>query len=407
MSIHYIWSNMNQRELALHILYKTIKDSSYSNLLMRNELNKLPEIQRGFVTNLVNGTIRKYEYLYSQFKNEIKANTDLRLILILCMALYERFYLNEKDYVVNNEYVSLCKNKHDKGFINALLHKINELKKSDNDADNCFLPEWIYRLLKSQYNEEDFKSIIDVYQSIPNTYYRLNKNKCSFDDLKSLNFEIINDDIFTSKNNLINSEEFDKGYFYIQDYNSASLYRHLDLNKDDILLDVCSAPGSKLFNCLDIVKPNNAYANDLHEHRVELIKKMASKLGYEGIHYLVSDANELKDKLDIRFNKILLDAPCSGLGVISRKPDIKFHIKPESLDEIEKIQLDLLNNIDPLLDIDGILLYATCTLNKKENSKQINKFLMNNDRYVLEDESTIINSLGDCFYYAKLRKVKL
>ena len=68
---------------------------------------------------------------------------------------------------------------------------------------------------------------------------------------------------------------------------------------------------------------------------------------------------------------------------------------------------DLLNNIDPLLDIDGILLYATCTLNKKENSKQINKFLMNNDRYLLEDESTIINSLGDCFYYAKLRKVKL
>lgn len=407
MSIHYIWSNMNQRELALNILYKTIKDSSYSNLLMRKELNKLPEIQRGFVTNLVNGTIRKYEYLYSQFKNEIKANTDLKLILILCMALYERFYLNEKDYVVNNEYVNLCKNKHDKGFINALLHKINELKKSDNEADNCFLPEWIYRLLKSQYDEEDFNSIIDVYQSIPNTYYRLNKNKCSFDDLKSLDIEIINDDIFTSKNNLINTEEFDKGYFYIQDYNSASLYKHLDLNKDDILLDACSAPGSKLFNCLDVVKPSNAYANDLHEHRVELIKKMANKLGFEGIHYSVDDVLNIKDKLDIKFNKIMLDAPCSGLGVISRKPDIKFHISPESLDEIQLIQYDLLESLIPLLKEDGILLYSTCTLNRKENDRLIKKFLSNHSNFVLKKDETIINKLGDCFYYAKLRKVKL
>ncbi|MBQ6126288.1 MAG: hypothetical protein IJI77_04635 [Erysipelotrichaceae bacterium] len=98
---------MNQRETALEILYKTIKEESYSNLLMRKELEKLPQIQRAFTTNLINGVLRKYEYLSYQFRDEVKSDTALRIRLILCMALYERFYLKEKDYVVNNENVEL------------------------------------------------------------------------------------------------------------------------------------------------------------------------------------------------------------------------------------------------------------------------------------------------------------
>ena len=107
---------MNQRELALDILYKTINDESYSNLLMRKQLNKIEPIQRAFVTNLVNGVLRKYEILMDQFENEIEYKTSLRVRLILAMALYERFALKEKDYVVNNEYVSLGRNKYEKSF---------------------------------------------------------------------------------------------------------------------------------------------------------------------------------------------------------------------------------------------------------------------------------------------------
>ncbi len=212
--------------------------------------------------------------------------------------------------------------------------------------------------------------------------------------------------MFTSNDNLIHSDEYKKGYFYIQDYNSANLYKHLDLQKDNTLLDVCCAPGSKLFNCLDVINPNNAYANDIHEHRVELIKKMADRLGYEGIHYLNLDGTLIKDNIDIKFDRILLDAPCSGLGVIGRKPDLKFHIKPSDLDSLQILQLDLINSVSKLLNVDGILLYSTCTLNKKENIKLIRKFLSSNEDYLLLEEDTIINDMGDCFYYAKLRKVK-
>ena len=396
---------MNQREIALEILYKTIKDESYSNLLMRNKLNELQPIQRAFVTNLVNGVLRKYEILQFQLQDILKGNTSLKNRLILLMAIYEKYYLNQKNYVVNNEYVNLAKNQHDKAFINAILHKIQEFKTTDIDHINACLPEWLYNLLKAQYNDINLKKIIDIYQNIPTVYYRLNKAKAHYDDLKHLNIHIINEDIFVCDDNLINSDEYNQGLFYIQDYNSASLYKNLDLNKDMTLLDVCSAPGSKLFNCLDIIKPENAFGNDINEKRVNLIKKMAEKLGYEGINYLNYDGRDIKNHIEIQFDRILLDAPCSGLGVIGRKPDLKFHIEPNNLDELQDIQSQLLKSMDPLLKKEGILLYSTCTLNVKENNKQIQHFLKEYDNYQLLKEETIINDLGDCFYYAKLKKV--
>ncbi|MBQ6559574.1 MAG: hypothetical protein IJL85_01955 [Erysipelotrichaceae bacterium] len=394
---------MNQRQIAFNILYKTISDESYSNLLMRKELNQLEPIQRAFVTNLVNGVLRKYELLEYQYKKEINEKTSLSNRIILNMALFERFYLKEKDYVVNNEYVELAENRYDKSFINAILHKINAFEQSVGNVDSC-LPEWIYRLLKAQYDDETFDKIIQMYQSIPTIYYRLNKLRCSYEDLKHLDIKVINEDSFSSENNLLKTKEYEKGFFYIQDLNSASLYKHLQLQKKDSLLDVCSAPGSKLFNCLDVIKPENGYANDVNGNRVDLIKKMAKKLGYEGIHYLNQDGRELKNVLDKKFDKILLDAPCSGLGVIGRKPDLKFHIKPESLDELQILQKELLNSMDPLLKQGGILLYSTCTLNKKENEKQISLFLQENPQYHLLEEEILINSSGDAFYYATIKK---
>jgi len=396
---------MNQRQLAYDILYKTIKDESYSNLLMRKELEKIEPIQRAFVTNLVNGVLRKYEFLMYQLRSDIDEHTSFKLKLILCMALYERFALKEKDYVVNNEYVELCKNKYDKSFVNAVLHKIKSLKSTNLANIKYCLPEWLFNLLNSQYDETTLLKILDVYQTIPSVYYRINKKQCYFSNLINLNIEKLNDEIFISDRNLIHSEEYKRGFFYIQDFNSASLYKHLDLNKDDKLLDVCSAPGSKLFNCLDILDPKNCYANDIYEHRVDLIKKMANKLGFEGINYLNLDGTKIKDNIDIKFDKIMLDAPCSGLGVIGRKPDLKFHVTPESLDELQELQFELLMSIKDLLVDNGILLYSTCTLNRKENDRLVRRFLSSALDYELIEEETIVNNLGDCFYYAKLTKV--
>ncbi|MDO4940217.1 MAG: transcription antitermination factor NusB [Erysipelotrichaceae bacterium] len=393
---------MNQRSISLNIIYKTISDESYSNLLMRKELNVLPVEKRSFCTNLVNGVLRNYEFLQYQFVDYIDNNTSLKNKLILTMATYEKFYLNKQDYVINNEYVELGDNKFDKAFINAVLHKIHDLKQPNEEHIIHCLPSWIYNLLKSQYTNEELNKILNIYRKVPKVYYRINKSKV---DIKQIKANIIDDEFFTSDYNLINTDDFKNGYFYIQDYNSGQLYKHLNLNKDNSLLDVCCAPGGKLFNCLDVLDAHNCYANDIYENRINLIKKAASRLGFEGINYLNYDGRDISKNVNVKFDRILLDAPCSGLGVIGRKPDLKFHIQPSSLDELQVLQYELLDSVKNLLADDGILLYSTCTLNKKENRKQIDKFINNNPDFMIISDETIINDMGDCFYYCILSKV--
>ena len=390
---------MSQRSIALDIICKSIGSDSYTNLLMRKKLMELEPVQRPFVSNLVSGVLKEYDYLLFQVSDYLKTNTSLKNKVIIAMALYERYFLDKEAYI-NNEYVDLA-NKYDKPFINAILRKEYEFKNGEEYINNS-LPKWIYNLLAKQYNDEELNKILKNFKRVPVVYYRINHHKATFDDFKDI--EIINDDIFTSKQNLLNSNEFKQGLFYIEDINSSSLVKNLDLKKDDVLLDVCSAPGSKLFNCLDVVKPSNAYSNELHEHRLKLIEDRAKLLGYEGVHYLNLDGRILSDVLDVKFDKILLDVPCSGLGTIGRKPDLKYHLKPESLDELQTIQRELLKSCSMLLKEGGQILYSTCTLNKKENGKQVSSFLSEHEDFKLIKEETIINDYGDCFYYAVITK---
>lgn len=395
---------MNARKEAFNILKQTIKESGYSNLLLRNRLKNYSDVDKSFITNLVYGCLDNYETLKFQLNGYFdKTNFDNELLFI--MSLYERFYLNKDMYITVNEYVNLSDNEYDKSFINAVLHKIDSFKEPNEDYIKHNLPKWIYNLLFKQYSQEELNNILTAYRQNKNIYYHINKNKCSFDDLNKFNINIINDYFFTSKDNLLSSKEFEDGYFYVQDINSSKMVMELDLNKDDIFLDACSAPGSKLFNALDYIDPLNAYSNDISEKRVNLIFNKANILGFKGIHFSSYDARELSNHFDFKFNKILLDVPCSGLGVISRRPDIKFHIKDTSLDELELIQKDILNDASKLLCKGGLLCYSTCTLNKKENSKQVHNFIDKNESFILIKEETIINNIGDMFYYAIIKRL--
>lgn len=393
-----------QRLIALNILRKTISDESFTSLLMRKELEKLEKVQRPFVTNIVQGVLKNYELLEYNVNLYVR-KTSLTNKLILMMALYERYFLKEKEYAVNNSYVELSKTKYDKSFINATLRNIRELKYSDNEWINVSLPEWLYKLIKKQY-PDDYRTVIENYHSVHKTYYRLNANKTDFDYLKDkYDIEIMENNVFISKQNLINTDDFNNGFFYIQDINAAKLTSVLKLKEDYTLLDVCSAPGSKLFNTLELLKDSNTFSNDLNSTRLELIKKKALILGYKNINFLNCDGRYLNSKLNMKFDVIMMDVPCSGLGVIGRKPDIKFHIKPENLDELQNIGYEILNNCSKLLKEDGQILYSTCTINRKENEKQIEKFIKNNPEFKIIEEKTIIESYGDLFYYCLLSRV--
>lgn len=395
---------MNARKEALEIIYKTIKESSYSNLLLRNRLNNYSSQDKSFITNLVYGVLKNYESLKYQFK-DLFEKTSLRNEIILIMSLYEKYILNKKEYITINEYVEIGDNEYDKSFLNAILHRIDEYKVPDKEYIKHNIPEWIYNLLSKQYDSDELKNILNNYQKERITYYHINKNKCSFDDLKHLNINIIDDLFFTSNDNLIYTKEFNDGCFYIQDINSSLMINNLDLKTNDLFLDACSAPGSKLFNALDYIESKNAYSNDINETRVNLIKDKAILLGYNDINFTCLDASELSKNLHLKFNKILLDVPCSGLGVIGRRPDIKFHIKDTSLDELQLIQKDILEDASKLLLKDGLICYSTCTLNKKENTKQVNNFLNNHSDFSLVKEETLINDIGDMFYFAIIKRI--
>lgn len=394
---------MNERKTALEILRKTMSSSSYSNLLMRSHLNSDDNI--GFITNLVYGVLENYDSLKYQLNGLYKKTSKVNEI-IMVMSLYERFILKKEIYVSINEYVKLADNEYDKSFINAVLHKIMYFKEPDEPHIKYNLSKWIYKLLSKQYPEYDLSLILNNLSRKKQVYYHINHNKTDFNSLKHLNIDIINDDFFTCKDSLLKTEEFYNGLFYVQDINSAKIVDSLDLQENDLFLDACSAPGSKLFNALKYIKQENAYSNDVNINRVKLINEKAQILGFDRVNYSAYDARELSEYIDIKFDKILLDVPCSGLGVISRKPDIKFHITDSSLDELQDIQKDILDNASSLLKEYGLLCYSTCTLNRKENSVQIDKFLKKHKEFVRVKEETITDPRGDMFYYCLIKHNK-
>lgn len=399
---------MKQREICLDILMKTFYEEGYTNLLMRRELKKLPAVQRPFCSELINGVLRNYRLLAYQYEGKAK-KISRRNGMILSMAFYERFFLNEKDYAVNNEYVSLGKNEYERSFLNALLRDTTVMKMPEGESDEDLsirysLPLWLLKLLKKQY-PEDYLFIMEKSLKRSKVFYRLNTSKASFEDLKDLSIEKAGEYSFTSPDNLLSTEEYKKGLFYVQDVHSSKITEALDLKGDSLFLDVCAAPGGKFFNALEKVKAENAYANDLYEHRVKLIEEKGKSLGYEGFHTSCIDARKLSSLYDFPFDAILLDAPCSGLGVIGRRPDIKIHITPESLDELALLQSEILEEVSGMLKEGGVLVYSTCTLNRKENGKQIASFLEKHPEYTLLHEKTILEEDGDNFYLAKLKKV--
>ncbi|MCR5160982.1 MAG: hypothetical protein K6C06_04355 [Lachnospiraceae bacterium] len=396
---------MNQRKLAYDVLKKVILQKQYANLLMQKALNSLPADRRPFVTELVNGVLRNYALLKYQFIGKTKSSTKESDLLLLSMAAYERFFMNEKDYAVTNEYVKLAEN--DRGFINAMLRGMKEMKTPVGDdpkdlAVRYSLPEWLVRMWKSQYPEDLLYLLEDAGKRSP-VAYRLNPRKANREDPLFADAEFFDEYGFYSPQNLIDSEAFRKGTFYVQDKNAQQAVKALDLKKDSVFLDACSAPGGKLFNALETVSEENCYGNELHPSKAEELIKRLALLGYS-VRITSLDARKLNEVYDFPFDRIMLDAPCSGLGVLKRKPDLRYNVRPEDLDDLQKTQAEILDTLSGMLKKEGILVYSTCTLNKKENEKQIVAFLKRHPEFTLEYEHTFLHEEGDHFYLAKLRK---
>ena len=403
------------REIALKILFKIDVDNAYSNIVLdeiiKQNRNVLNEKDIGLISEIVYGVTTRRLTLDTIIKkySKIRLKKISPWILnILRMSIYQIVFLDKipKSAAVN-EGVNLAKrygHKSSSGFVNAILRKVTKqdyddlfnIEKAEERISKTYsIPEWIIEELKQE--EMEINKIEDICKNSnirPKVSIRVNTLKTTKEELKmtllekQINVEdgILEDFLILDKvKNIENLKEFEDGLFTVQDEAAGLTALILNPKKEEKILDACSSPGGKTTYIAQIVD-NNAEieAWDLHESRIKLVEKNAKRLGINIFKTKVNDATQYNENYFEKFNKILLDVPCLGLGVLKRKPDIRWKRKKEDVETISKIQYEILNTCSKYLKKGGKLVYSTCSILDKENKDIISKFLKENNNFEIE-----------------------
>ncbi len=398
---------MNTRKEALDILYQVFSKEGYASLIMR-EKKEIDAMHMPYISNVVYGVIRNYRYLEYQWRSYAK-RTKLKTALTIDLAIYELFFMHGEDYAIVNEAVNLVR-ENEKKFVNAILRKVIQEgeKKSEDICIQYSHPDWIYSMWKAHYGKEIADQILVADQKIPKVYGRINPLKCTKEELsEDEHISFINEYFFLNDQPIQKTKAFQQGKVLIQNPSSFEPVKALDLKDGMKVLDTCASPGTKT-QMISAMMHNTGevIACDLYEQRCHLIDKLMERCGNTNVHTMINDAT-IKHFEEESFDRILCDVPCSGLGDLTHKPEIKWHLKPENIDVIIQIQQKILSISSLYLKKGGILIYSTCTLNKKENTSQIQNFLKQHPNFQLIEERTIFpyEENHDGFYYAKLEKM--
>ena len=406
---------MNPREYIYYVLKRVIQEEGYASLIMRNEKSFSKEDQ-GLISEIVYGVLRNYDYLTYQWKDFVDKRVKTNNTILLNMGVYQLFYLDRvPNYAAINETVELA-NKHDRGFINAILHKVDERGKREviekdeikKLAIETSHPKWVLRMWESHYGKEKMEKLVRFNNTKPVIYGRINTLKITKEELlKDEKVSMIDEYGFQYDGNIIETEWFKEGKVLIQDYSSQQVVQKMHIKPGMNVMDCCAAPGTKAqFIGMLLKNEGTLYASDIYENRVQLLEKLMKDTGVSNCKSFVRDACIYDESLP-KMDAILLDVPCSGLGDLRHKPEIKRHIVPEAIDTLVNIQERILDVNSSYCKKDGILVYSTCTLNKKENEYQIKRFLNKHPEFELEEEKTIfpMEYNSDGFYIARLRRI--
>ena len=416
----------NPRKIAVSALLKIEKDGAYSNLAIGEFLksDELTQKDKSFISALVYGVLDRkitIDYVLSLFLKTPVKKTAPYTLQVLRTALYQILYMDKvPNSAAVDEAVKLIKKSKESrnsGFVNGVLRSVLRQEISlpqGNDVKSLSVryscPEWIIESFIKDYGIDDTIGLLDESLKAPPVTVRVNtvltdidtvrenlkENGISFSDGICENSLIIQGGIDVAGNEL-----YKKGWFYVQDSASQKAVSILAPEPNCRVLDLCAAPGGKSFTMAQLMEnKGEIVACDLHSHRTELITKSAKRLGLNIIKTLVQDATVYNENLR-DFDYILCDVPCSGLGVLRRKPDIKYS-KNSDLSELEEVQYKILCNAVKYLKNGGKILYSTCTLRKAENENIINRFLQEYKNFnLVRDENFMPHkSFTDGFYCA-------
>lgn len=408
------------REEAYLILNNIIKKGAYSNIEIRKRLNNsnLEKLDKALVTEIVNGTLRNLIYIdwiikkFSKIKEE---KIDLSIRNILRSGIYQIMFLDRvPDSAVCNESVELAKKYSGIGsskFVNGLLRSVVRNKEEIGYPDKRDLaqffsikyshPKWLVEIWLKDYGTEFAEELMKGNNQVPPLTIRLNRLRTTKEEmLQHLNAAGItyNEGIYNEEainirgtSAIENLEIFREGYFSVQDESSMLVSKVMNPKPGWTIIDVCSAPGGKAAHMAELMNNHGMIiARDIHKHKLDLINKNSHRLGIKIIETQLFDAQDVDESHIGKADGVLVDAPCSGLGLLRRKTDLRWKKKPGDLDELPKLQYRILENASKYLKNGGVLVYSTCTLNKKENLEIVYNFLANNRDFCLDNIKGLI-----------------
>lgn len=420
----------NPRKAAVKALLKVENDAAYSNIALNAVLREsgLENADKAFASAVFYGVLDRkitIDYVLSKYiKTPLKKVAPFTLE-VLRSAVYQIMFMDKvPDSAAVNEAVKLIKSSKESrnaGFANAVLRNIlrNEITLPDgNDIHSLSVryscPEWIIKSFITDYGVETAEELLKESLKPAPVVIRVNTLKTDTESLKAeLEKRGVPAETAGTENALIlkkgiDAADFDlykKGYFYAEDISSQTAVSVLNPKKGERVLDMCAAPGGKSFTMALLMENEGEIIScDLYEQRVGLIKSGAERLGIEIIKPMTADACVYNENLG-EFDCILCDVPCSGLGVLRRKPDIKY--KPESdFTDLAALQYKILENAARYLKKGGRILYSTCTLRREENEKLVNSFIMEYNGFHKMYEHTYFPHIDktDGFYCALLTK---
>lgn len=427
----------NSREIVLDMLLEMERNKTFSHKLVKAVLDKydyLESQEKRFIKRLTEGCIeRKLEldYIIGQFSS-VPVNKMKPLIRCLVrMGTYQILYMDSvPDSAACNESVKLAgkrKFTNLKGFVNGVLRKIssnkNNIPMPDKAKDAVYymsirysMPQWIVEQFTKDYGSEDTQRILEGLMEIHPISIRFSCGITPEERAEliasweaqgvSVNAsEEVKDAYFlTGVDGLSGLEGFAEGKFTVQDVSSMLAVQAADIKEGDFVMDICGAPGGK--SMLAAEKAGKVLCRDVSEEKVSLIEENLERMGLtDKVETQVYDATVYDEDMKEQADVVIMDVPCSGLGVMGKKRDIKYNISTESLESLGILQKDIVDNSWQYVKKGGVLLYSTCTIHRAENEDMV-KYICDNYPFEVEEQRQILPGFAqaDGFFYARLRR---
>ncbi len=434
---------MTPRKAAVLSLNSCVKNGKFVNLELDAAIKKygFEEKDKSFFTRLLYGTVERkitLDYIIKKLSSVEMEKIEKMVLCILETGLYQVFYMDKvPDSAACNEATELVKVTCPKayaGYVNAvmrsavrqkeqLLREINSLKAAEGLSIKYSVPKWLCEMWEKDYgcSENIVKALCKVR---PGVSLRVNTLKTTADKLiekldKTLEAKILNDSTIIIPKSCVVTElyGYNEGLFFVQDPASTAVSglvsKRSVKSNNPVVIDTCSCPGGKSFSAaINLENKGQVYSFDLHENRLRLVRSGAQRLGIDIIQTEERDGRKPKEELYKKADAVMCDVPCSGLGVIAKKPDIRYK-SYEEIENLPKVQYEILNASKNYVKDGGFIVYSTCTLRKAENEDVVNRFLEENKDFclsptgILGDEKGMVTFLPhktatDGFFVSKL-----